>query len=403
MSRFQQRLVCAGLLAFVLLATVWGVAVNPTPNTAAIPPGGCTPVPKCVIATPTPTAIPTPTVTPVPTATPTPAPPTPTPPPSGNYLIATRAEILALSTSNSSYVAMKALADSTWAAPSLTNGESVTAALSVSAGLVYARTGITSYKTKVENVLAQLPGQDISTADLLDMVRQLGGYVIAADLVGYRPSTFVNWVASMRTHTFCCHSRWTQIEPTSEDSASNWGTWAMATRLATSLYLGDSVDIPDAVTVFKGYLGDRSSYSGFAPTLAYDPTWDCDPALSLVGINRDCGDRNGAIIEDISRSAGSYPSWDEDGRMYSWEAMSGVVISARLLEHNGYPTVWTWSSNALLRAATFLDLHGGYPPPFSVTQYIPWEINDAYGSSFGPLNPAGRGRSFCCTDWLNGR
>jgi hypothetical protein len=70
MSRFQQRLVCAGLLAFVLLATVWGIAVQPQPDSSA---KVCHPWnPTC--QTPGPTASPVPTSTIAPTPIPTPAP-----------------------------------------------------------------------------------------------------------------------------------------------------------------------------------------------------------------------------------------------------------------------------------------------------------------------------------------
>ena len=55
---------------------------------------------------------------------------------------------------------------------------------------------------------------------------------------------------------------------------------------------------------------------------------------------------------------------------------------------------------ALLRAATFVQQHGGYAPAYTDNQYIPWMINKAYGVHMGPLSPAGYGRQFGFTDWL---
>jgi len=37
---------------------------------------------------------------------------------------------------------------------------------------------------------------------------------------------------------------------------------------------------------------------------------------------------------------------------------------------------------------------------YTTNQYIPWEINNAYGVNLGPVNAAGFGRQFGFTDWL---
>jgi hypothetical protein len=188
----------------------------------------------------------------------------------------------------------------------------------------------------------------------------------------------------MRTRNIGNHGRWTTLTGTSENSPNNWGAWALATRIAIDAYLHDTADLARAATVFRGFLGDRTAYAGFRHTADYDPTWGCGET-GWAPINpTTCGPKSGAIVEDISRSAGHYPKADDTGRTYSWEVLGGATLSARLLQQAGYRDVWQWSDRALLRAATFLHTVGGYPARFRVNQYIPHEINGAYGVNLGP-------------------
>ena len=190
---------------------------------------------------------------------------------------------------------------------------------------------------------------------------------------------------------------------TSEDTANNWGAWAMSSRIALDAYVGDRTDLARAAKVFRGFLGDRSAYAGFTHTGDFDSTWVCGSAASWVPINpAGCGDKSGAVVEDISRSGGSYPSVDDTGRTYSWETIGGAMLSAQVLATHGYPDVFSWSDKALLRAATFLQSHGGYKPLYTINQYIPWSVNNAYGVHLGPISStAGFGRQFGFTDWLS--
>jgi hypothetical protein len=282
----------------------------------------------------------------------------------------------------------------------LANQDSTYAARTVAAALVYARTGDTAQRDQVIATLRQLPSASLSGARVLSVSRQLGGYAIAADVVGYRDPAFQSWIGGMRTKVIGGHGRWVAISQTSEDSPNNWGAWAMASRIAVSSYLGDRADLARAATVFRGFVGERSAYAGFAHTSDYDASWGCGGA-AWVPINpASCGGQAGAIVEDISRSAGSYPSVDKVGLTYSWEVLGGATLSSRLLQRAGYADVWQWGDRALLRAATFLQQHGGYSSMYSANQYIPYEINRAYSVNLGPLGPVGFGRQFGFTDWL---
>jgi hypothetical protein len=307
------------------------------------------------------------------------------------------AELGARPTSGRAWDALVAAARDRSGGVALADQDNTHAARTLAAALVYARTGDTAYRDHVVSVLRSLPSASLSGARVLSISRQLAGYAAAADTTGYRDAAFTSWLGGMRTRDIGNHGRWTTITGTSEDSANNWGTWAMASRVAISAYLGDTTDLARAATVFRGFTGDRAAYAGFRPTNDYDPAWTCGSYVPIAPAG--CAN-DGAIVEDISRSEGSAPAVDATGLTYSWEALGGATLTARVLHNSGYTDVWHWSDDALLRAARFLHDHGGYAPRYRVNQYIPHEINTAYSADLGPTGTAGHGRQFGFTDWL---
>lgn len=316
------------------------------------------------------------------------------------YLIIDEAALKALPTSGAAWTNMLRVADGNLGTVDLQDQDSLTAGRTLAAALVYARTGNAAYRDKVVAQLAKLPSAPLGTARTLSVGRQIGGYAIAADLVGYRDASFVSFMSGIRTRYIGNHGRWVTLTQTSENTANNWGTWAVASRLAVSLYVGDQADVARTASIFRGFLGDRSAYAGFQKTAGYDPAWACGTDSTWVPINpAGCGDRAGAAVEDISRSEVAYPSVDSTGLQYTWEVLGGITMTAKLLQQNGYPDVYGWSDKAVLRATQFLKDKGGFPATYSVTQYIAWSVNKAYGSSF-PVNAAGHGRQYGFTDWL---
>lgn len=317
-----------------------------------------------------------------------------------DYLVVGGGELMSLPTSGSAWSAVVEAARSDAGSVDLADQDNRHAGLLLAAALVYARTGEKGYQDKVVAALSQLPKSDLEGARVLSVGRQLAGYVVAADLVGYRDAEFMEYIGRLRTYEIGGHERWTTLTNTSENTASNWGAWALASRIAVSTYMDDTADLEAAAEIFRGFLGDRDAYDGFQKTDDFDPSWSCEPTGWRPINPPSCGDRSGAIVEDISRSNGSYPTVDDDGLTYSWETLGGATLSAELLSRAGYPDVWEWEDDALLRAAEFLERFGGFPPSYSTNQYIPWAINSAYGADLGPLQPAGHGRQYGYTDWL---
>jgi hypothetical protein len=229
-----------------------------------------------------------------PTGPPIGPPVTPTRPTSRGVLAAP-ADLATRPTTGADWNTLSAAAADRSGAVNLADQDSTKAARTLASALLYARTGNTAQRTQVLTTLAQLPGSPLRTARVLSVARQLGGYALAADLTGYHDPGFTTWLAGMRT---------------------------------------------------------RTAYAGFRHTADYDPTWGCGET-GWAPINpTTCGPKSGAIVEDISRSAGHYPKADDTGRTYSWEVLGGATLSARLLQQAGYRDVWQWSDRALLRAAT---------------------------------------------------
>ena len=307
--------------------------------------------------------------------------------------------ISALPTSGTPWSKLLSTANGSLGTVALSDQNSTTAGKTVAAALAYKRLGKAEYKTKVDAVLKSFTTTSLSNARVLSTGRQLAGFCIAADLVNYREPAFVSRMAALRSYNFGGHSRWYEINKTSTDSANNWGGWALASRTAMSAYVGDVADLAICNKTYSGYF-DRSAYSGFTRTADYDPNWSYNPS-AFVPINpATAGDKAGACVEDVSRSSGTYPSIDDTGKTYSWEFLGGATLTARVLFHNGFTDAFTRGGNGLLRAGQFLARKNGWPPMYSVNQYIPWEIENRYKTNVGNNAAAGLGRQFGFTDWL---
>ena len=363
-----------------------------------------------------PTASPDPTVE-VQSARPTvPAPSeTPLPPPpraEGDYLLIDRAALLARPTSGPAWEALQVVADGPSGRPRLRDQDERHGLTALAVALVYARTGDDSYRDKARRQIMRVVGTEREGAHnaVLALGRQLGSYVLAADFIGLDgedDERFREWLGAIRTEDLAGHGRWTRLVGTHEDSANNWGAFAGASRIAASLYLGDTADVAAAAQVLRGFLGDPVAWPYFQP-VEDSASWACEPA-KYAPVNPPCErggiDLDGAIVRDISR--GGDLTWPpgETGISYTLESLQGLTLQAELLTVNGYGDAWTWSDRALRRAAdvvTRSGRDGGETWNRSqVSYHVPWLLNARYGLDL-PTEPAGQGRVFGYTDWLYG-
>jgi len=132
-----------------------------------------------------------------------------------------------------------------------------------------------------------------------------------------------------------------------------------------------------SANVFKGWLGDRSTYADFSYG---NLDWQCDPSKP-VGINpKGCtknGHPIGGVLPDDQRRAGGF-SWPPPKENYVWEGMQGALAQAMILHRAGYD-VWNWEDQALLRAVTWLHEQANYPADGDDT-WEPFVINHFYGT-----------------------
>jgi len=396
-------IIAIAVIGAILLAT-WRPmlpGVTPTPLPTASSALGETPSAE---VTPTPEATPS-----VPTS-PTPIPPTPRPP--GDYLLISKADLMALPTSGPAWENLVAIANDPPGSPDLTDQDNRVGVMTLATALVFARTGEESYRTRAEAQIMSAIGTEQEGADnsILSLGRQLGAYVLAADFIklsGQNDDRFRAWLSDIRTRVLGGHGRWTSLVATHEDAPQNWGSFAGASRIAASLYLGDTADLARAAQILRGFLGDRSAYANFqGPEGAR--SWSCDVA-HFVPINPPCTvdgiDLDGAIVRDIDRGGNRKWPPGRSGIGYTLESLQALVLQAELLTVNGYGDAWSWSDQALKRAAGIVtrsgDAGGLSWNRSEVSYYVPWLLNARYGLSL-PTRPAGFGRVFGYTDWLYG-
>lgn len=216
--------------------------------------------------------------------------------PSKNIWIA-RDELRSLPMSGSAWERLVADARGDWGTPEVSNQDSQHDVMTLAGALYAVRMDDAAMRSRV---VAAIEGA-IDTergGRTLALARNLTGYVLAADLVGYDSPRFRTWVDTTRTEELDGRT----LISTHEDRANNWGTHAGAARIAAARFLGDEAELQRAATVFRGYLGDRAAYSSFR---FGDSTWQADETLP-VPINPAGARKNGivvdgAIVDDVRR------------------------------------------------------------------------------------------------------
>lgn len=305
-------------------------------------------------------------------------------------------------------------------APSLADQNSGMNVRALAKALVYARTGLPGYRDELIAIFDHVSNggfyetENVSL-DSLAISRELGAFVIAADLIGLdsdADTAFRTWLGPVRTEILADGR---SLLSTHEDRPNNWGTNAGASRIAAAVYLGDAVDLDAAAAVFKGWLGDRQSYAGFNyGGSAEDLSWQADPqqpvGINPLGATRFGANIDGALPEEMRRhflspwDPGDYPPFPQVN--YSYEALQGALVQAVMLHRQGYD-VWNWEDQALLRA--FRWLHQPHPdgPSFPATLagddgWLSHLVNYYYGESFPENAAPAPGKNLGWTAWTHG-
>lgn len=288
-------------------------------------------------------------------------------------------------------------AEKSTASPDLSDQNDPTNVYVLAKALVYVRTGATRYRQEVIDACMAAIGTE-KGGRTLALGRELIAYVIAADLVELPPAEDQRFRAYLR-QVITEELDGRTLVSTHEDRPNNWGTHAGASRVAVAAYLGDQAELERAAAVFKGWLGDRSSYAGFAYG---DLDWQANPQKP-VGINAQGATKNGhsidGVLPDDQRRSGGF-KWPPPKENYVYEALQGALAQAVILSRAGYD-VWNWQDRALLRAFTWLHQQANFPAEGDDT-WEPHLVNFYYGTSFPAPVPAQPGKNIGWTDWTHG-
>jgi len=304
--------------------------------------------------------------------------------------------VIALPTSGPAWEAVRKAANDDWKKPNLDDGGN-DHDVQLLAGALYAtRTGDAAMRRKVERGLADITGTTVD--EVLPLARNLLAYVIAADLIDYRPPEFTRWLQRLIDTEADGRAGHDSLRRSALSDPSNHGTHARASVLAVALFVGDEELTATMAERFHDWLG--RSGTGF---VWKELDWQSDPsnprAINPPGAVIGGLSVDGVLPEEQRRSGGFSNPAPREG--YVWEALQGVVATAEMLDKAGYPA-WEWEDRAILRAMTWLYQINGSPAEGD-DEWQVWLVNRAYGTSFSTRIPTRPGKNMGYTDWTHQR
>jgi len=309
-------------------------------------------------------------------------------------------EIMALPTSGPAWEKLKKLADSDFGKAKGGHNDNHDV-YTYGQALVAVRLNDDTYRAKVAaNVISAIGSED--NGNVLSLARNLIGYVIAADLIDLKnfdpakDAQFREWLAMVRHKELGGQGTLITIH---EKRPNNFGTHATAARAAAAIYLGDQADLERTAQVFKGWMGDRSSYAGFKYG---DLSWQADPN-NPVGINPVGATKQGrnidGVLPDDQRRGGKF-KWPPPKENYVYGALQGALAAANILHRAGYDA-FNWENRALLRAYNWLHNVANFSPVGDDRWQLPM-VDYIYGTNFWDGSLVKVGKNMGWTDWTHG-
>ena len=327
-----------------------------------------------------------------------------------------RARLQSLPTSGAAWDALVAVATSTTVPgnPTLIDQDSMHSRNTMATALVAARLDSNTLRAKVRNAIQLVKGTedgtDLASNRLLQLGRNMPGYVIAADLINLRAfdpifdAAFRTWISAMRTRVFSGAFR--TIANADEHDPANWGAYDGAARAAIAAYLGDTADLARSAAAMNSFLSMANDGRWLFRPDVHDMSWQCSypDETGYTPINgactRDGKDIDGVMAQDMARAGGF--QWPPAFTAYARENLNGRTIQAEILFRAGYTQVFQWGHQALRRAAQALRR-------LSATDAAWWEPNQLVyriittrtGVTWWGLSTPTKGRSVIGVDWTH--
>lgn len=316
---------------------------------------------------------------------------------------ANRNDLASLPATGSAWNRLTSLMSTPCGRPDLANQDDPANVCVLGKALVFARTGDVGARLQVVDALWTIVDSHLTyNGRALALGRELGAYVIAADVIklkNYDPALDQRFRETIRGFlTVPTSDGPANLIECHEKRPNNWGTHCGGSRAAIAAYLGDTAQLARVARVFKGWLGDRSSYAGFK----YGSLdWQCNSAAP-VGINPKGCTKSGrsidGVLPDDQRRAGKF-RWPAPKENYVYEALQGALAQAVILRRAGYDA-FNWQDKALLRAFRWLHTQANYPAEGDDT-WQPHLENHFYGEGFPAPVPSRPGKNVGWTDWTH--
>jgi hypothetical protein len=320
-----------------------------------------------------------------------------------------RFELADLPTAGPAWEALLARADAYQGGADLVGGNSTDNVDCLAAALVYARLEDPRYAHRaMQGVarVAEIARLGSYQGSTLPLSRNLGAFVIAAELVGGYADD-IDFSPLLTTPT----TGQANLIASMERRPNNWGLHAAFSAACVYARGGDSAGLALVARAVRAWCGE-----GPLLTHSFGPlTWQPDPS-NPVGVapmhaTIDSSPMDGMQPEEMRRWDGGRPdgpfSWPVPRTKwlnYVWEALQGATAVAWVLSRNGYPDVWLWGDRAILRAASWIVRVLEYPPEGD-DLWISWILSAAYGPSASFLaleTPTVPGKNVGFTDWTLG-
>lgn len=327
-----------------------------------------------------------------------------------------RARLQSLPMSGPAWDALMAVASATTVPgnPTLIDQDSMHSRNAMATALVAARLDSDTLRAKVRDAIKLVKGtedgSELASNRLLQLGRNMPGYVIAADLIGLRTfdptfdATFRSWISAMRTRVFS--GTFKTIANADEHDPANWGAYDGAARAAIAAYLGDTADLARSAGAMKSFISEESDGRWLFRPSVHDMSWQCsypdesgytpiNGACTRDGINID-----GVMAQDMARAGGF--QWPPAFTAYARENLNGRTIQAEILFRAGYTEVFQWGRQGLRRAAEALRRMSATDPDWwESSQLVHRIIATRTGVTWWELSSSTRGRAVIGVDWTH--
>jgi hypothetical protein len=257
----------------------------------------------------------------------------------------------------------------------------------LAAAIVYARTGLVPFRSKVVAANERLVAGGKPAGKTLPWAREVGAYVLAADLVGYRTESYELWLRNMAEVWVGEEGR--TLLQMFEERPNNWGTMAIGSLVAIYAYLGDQERLVEIRSRWQ------RSVEGPLPeevVFGKDRSWHADPDHPLLinppGATKKGLDIDGIVADDMRRNGPFSNPPPKPTTSYHWETLQGMVMAARIYERLCMP-IWDVGHKALYRAVHVLqDVWGEENASYKASGDDLWMLpflDQAYGTSWSAM------------------